>query len=624
MKNSNSGRVAIHLGIIALLCGFAYSNTFNVPFVFDDKPNIINNPIIRNLSYYTHPGEARKFSGFAEYPVFRSRYVGSLTFALNYAIHGLDVRGYHALNLAVHIGTAIFLYLFIRAMFETPRLQASPIDRPQRDMTALFGSMLFALHPIQTQAVTYIIQRFASLASFFYILAIFGYIRFRLSETKTPRILWYSLAIAASILAAKTKEIAITLPIILALAEWLFFDDSPRRRILRLLPFALAMLVVPLTLANLDSPVDEMFAKMGNRPLYSRLQYIAIEMPVMVTYLRLLIAPINQRLDYVYPIAKGFFEPKVMIALIFHLIVLGLSAVSIARLRRNRSIFTIIPLGIFWFYITLLPESGMIPIRDVIFEHRLYLPSMGIAVAVAVGISGLYSGLGKKWRTVILVFCTAVVVALGAATWSRNAVWKSEVSIWEDVVKKEPSNTRASNNLCEALIAVKDYNKAAHYAERAVALDPSASGTFNNLGIAYAALGQYGNAIDNYKKAVRLAPNNPAPLNNMGTALLKIGLFQEATDAFRKAISIAPNYIEAHANLAAANAGMGRFDEAARQYRAILRFKPDFAGAYIGLARIALDSKSPLEAIDLLDAALRISPGNPEALSLYSFVKEKQ
>jgi hypothetical protein len=238
----------IHLALIALLGLLAYSNTFDVPFTFDDFENISENPIIKDFNHFIEPSTA---GGYKKYAALKSRYMGYLTFALNYRAHGLDVRGYHAVNLAIHIVNALLVYWLVVLTFRTPFMKDSQF-RDYAGYIALFSALLFVAHPVQTQAVTYIVQRLASLATLFYLLAIALYVKCRLCGALSSRsAVLYALALISAVLAMKTKETAFTLPVMVALYEVLFFGGSPRKRFLYVLPLVLTMLIIPLTLLTL-------------------------------------------------------------------------------------------------------------------------------------------------------------------------------------------------------------------------------------------------------------------------------------------------------------------------------------------------------------------------------------
>jgi hypothetical protein len=160
-----------HILLIVTLSLIAYSNTFSVPFHFDDKSVIVENPAIKDLQYFSSPSKVKAFTEHFGYHTFRSRYIGYLTFALNYSIHGLDTTGYHIVNLVIHVCTSLLVYLLVHLTFKTSFLLTSKL-RDYSQQIALFAALLFACHPVQTEAVTYIWQRVASLATMFYLLSL--------------------------------------------------------------------------------------------------------------------------------------------------------------------------------------------------------------------------------------------------------------------------------------------------------------------------------------------------------------------------------------------------------------------------------------------------------------------
>src|SRR5512134_3139879 len=234
-------RQAVHLFLLAVLALLIYSNSFHVPFVFDDEPSIKDNPLIRNLANFFSSG-----SGTAINP---RRFLGYLSFALNYRFGGLDVTGYHVVNVAVHIANAFLVYLLVRLTFRTPALQGSALV-PRRGFLALATASLFVAHPLQTQAVTYIVQRFTSLSTFFYLAALILYVRWRHAregggshEGKATAA--YLGSLAAAVLAMHTKEIAFSLPLVVLLYEIFFFGIPDRKRLFFLAPLLLTIAIVP-------------------------------------------------------------------------------------------------------------------------------------------------------------------------------------------------------------------------------------------------------------------------------------------------------------------------------------------------------------------------------------------
>ena len=245
----------VHILIIVILGILIYSNTFNAPFVFDDTDSIVNNPAIRDVRHMIDPQN-----------MYGNRYVGFLTFALNYNMHGLNVVGYHIFNLFIHLLNALFVYWLIILTFRTPYVSACL----QKDVLKtsdfyrwipLFTALLFVSHPIQTQAVTYIVQRFASLATLFYLVSLVMYIKARGSDpSKRARYAFYAASIISAVLAMRTKEIAFTLPVMVFLYEFMFFRGDIKKRMLYLLLLLLTMFIIPLSMI-----VTQEWINRGNR-----------------------------------------------------------------------------------------------------------------------------------------------------------------------------------------------------------------------------------------------------------------------------------------------------------------------------------------------------------------------
>lgn len=542
---------------LIMLAGFlAYSNTFSVPFHFDDNPGIVQNPVIRDLRNFMDPSSA---SGY--HNIFKDRYVGFLSFALNYRLHGLDVAGYHIVNLAVHILNALLVYWLVIVTFQTPffvrRGPAHGSDHSQpAALIALFSALLFVSHPVQTQAVTYIVQRFTSLAALFYLCSLVLYIHWRIAPVRTqrtgpparfpfsasrlPSFCRYAASVACSLLAMKTKEIAFTLPVVIALYEFLFFEGRMSKRVLWLVPLFLTMLIVPLSLLSGETSIDGLLGAMDNvtrsGSALSRGDYLITQFRVIVTYLRLLILPVNQYLEYDYPASHSFLEPAVLLSFLLLVSIFGLGVYLLRRSRFTNPVLRLSAFGIFWFFITLSVESSIIPISGIIFEHRCYLPSVGFFAAVTASLFSAPAALRRErvipHAALIVISALGVAVLMGAA-YARNRIWKDEVRLWENVLQGNPDNPRA----------------------------------YNNLGIAYAAKKEYGQAIENYRKAIELNPRNTLAYINLGNAYDDMGAGERALEAYDAAIQLSPRYASAYYDRALAYYRMGKVDKAIADYR---------------------------------------------------------
>lgn len=635
MKTVDPQKPFFHVLLIILLGLIAYSNTFHASFHFDDEVAILENPIIKDLRFFIEPSRAEVFKGHFEYNTFKNRYIGYLTFALNYKLHGLNVAGYHILNLLIHIGNGLLVYLLVILTFKTPFLHASRL-KSHSGQIAVFTALLFVCHPIQTQAVTYIFQRVASLATMFYLLSLVAYIKWRLKILQAhgfsdfqrgnkKSLVFYLISILAAVLAMKTKEIAFMLPFTAALYELIFFKDKLKRKALYLFPLILTLVIIPLTLLNIDIPFNELIddvnkaTKVGSR--LSRTDYLVTQIRVIVTYIRLIIFPIRQNLDYDYPLFHSLFHGEVLSSLFLLLTFLGFGVYLLFRYRHSESCLQIISFGIIWFFINLALESSFIPLMNIIFEHRIYLPSIGVILAFTTTVFLAAEKLkdrGKNIAGPVYGILIVITVLLTWSTYQRNFVWMNEMSLWKDVVRKSPDNARAHNNLGNAyrsrgligkaideyLFALKldpafqvahynlghayqfqtRFDKAVEHYSIAIQLNPADYDTYNNLGNTYRSMGLMEEAIKNYEIALKLKPYSADPHINLGNVYMSQGFADKAVEQYKLAIQLDPLIASAYYNLGLAYASQGHIDKAIEQYQTVITLKPDYSAAHYNLS----------------------------------------
>lgn len=559
-------RPAAHLILIAVMAFLAYSNTLHAPFVFDDLTSITGNPVIRDLGRFLD-GDGYRYNP--------RRFVGYLTLALNYRMGGLDVAGYHLFNLAVHIGCAQMVYLLLRLTLATPffageRGGPSVRDLHMRDLAPLLAALLFALHPVQTQAVTYTIQRLASLATLFYLVSIVLYIRGRLAQRRDgasgTALLCYLCSLLSAMLAMRTKEISFTLPAAVALHEFFFFGVTARKRI----ALAAATLLAPLSgliavITSGSSPgrlLNDVADATRLETSIPRLDYLFTQCRVLVTYLRLLIFPARQNLDYDYPVYATLLSAPVLLSLLLLLSLLALALYLFLRsstcpgretagnpATTGRGDERLLSFGILWFFLTLSVESSVIPIADLIFEHRLYLPAVGASVCAAILLFRLVSRF-PGWNSRCAVIALLLVLCL--ATRQRNAVWQAPLTLWNDVVSKSPAKARPHLNLGSELMRLGRTDEAMAQFQDAVRLKPDYAEAYANLGGACNSKGLYDRAIEQLGVALRLNPDNADALNNVGTSFAMKGEPELAIAYLQAALRLAPENGRYRYNLATA------------------------------------------------------------------------
>ncbi len=617
------GGTAIPLFLIAIVGFIVYSNSLHVPFVFDDERAIQENPIIKNIGNF--------FSNATGYAYNPRRFIGYLTIAANYALGGLNVTGYHIFNLAVHVANALSVYALVVLTFRTPYMRNSSISTSCRPI-AFFTAALFVVHPIQTQAVTYIIQRLTSLATLLYLLSLVAYIKWRLMKEQTKAkareeastSAWYFLSIILAVLAMKTKENAFTLPIVVVLYEFFFFRLPIRKRLLFLVPILVTLVIIPLSLVNVDKPLGETLSDVSEitkiQTDISRWDYLMTEFRVIVTYVRLLVFPINQNLDYNYPIYRSLFAPSVLFSFLFLLSLFVLGLYLFRRSARDDSEnglgLRLVSFGIIWFFITLSVESSIIPIVDVIFEHRAYLPSVGLINAFVTAVVVFRDKLGLRKISVmktVTPLLAVIVLLFGLATFSRNMVWNDAGTLWMDVAEKSPAKARAIYNLGQVYDVRGAVEEAARLYRTAIRLDPYLVHPYNNLGNIYEKQGRIQEAIRLYKQAILLYPEDAIARANLGAVYAKQGRFAEAITELTLAIKIKPDYAIAHNNLGNVYSERGYLDDAVREYRKAIETKGDFAGAHNNLGLVYAKQGFLNEAAEEFRLAVRFEPGSVDA-----------
>jgi Tfp pilus assembly protein PilF len=596
--------------VIALACATvaAYANTLRVPFLFDDSINIVTNSAIRSLSNFTSLGRLVDASAFPTNLKYATavRPVAYLTFALNHAVGGDGAFGYHVVNVAIHLASALLVYALTRALLATPafseRRSSSDgvLHSTLEEWAPFLTALLFACHPLQTQAVTYITQRFASLAALFYLGAVLCHVRWRLEGG--PRGLRVG-AIALALLAAMTKELSATLPVVLFVLEIVFFGSTLRSAARRVWPFLLTVAVIPLLMlytshhVGTDS-VQAVVARGQNVP--HPLDYLLTQTTVVVMYLGLLFWPAHLNFDYDYPLYRSLAEPRVIASTALLLVLVGGALFLLVRARRRSSgPMAIAAFGVLWFVITLSVESSFVPLADLVDEYRCYLPSVGLLWAVVFTILAAVERRPVSVRRAALAGFGAIAMLLAIATYLRNDVYRDEVTLWEDVVAKSPLKPRPHTNLSVAYgkagreedsilqyqaaaflnpefrkahgrLGVKQEefeqvmrSAAATFVQRhlangiaalderelglaetefraALKLDPDSADAHSNLGLVHVMHRELEEAVKENREAVRLAPNRADLLRNFGLALYWSGKPAEAVEIFRRAVAMDP------------------------------------------------------------------------------------
>jgi len=582
---------------LALLVILIYANTLGSPFVFDSRSNIESNPHIRISKITLNDLAKAAFKSPA-----KQRPLPNISFALNYYLHGYNVVGFHVVNILIHISTGFLLYLFVKTTFCTPALRS----RYGNYMwISFFTAAVWMVHPLQTQSVSYIVQRMNSLAAMFYILSILLYARFRLSRQQRKKWWLFSGCILAGIMALASKQTAATLPVFIIAYEWYFFRDLDLKWLKNHIPLLTGCLLLAavIVLALLGSdPLDRILGEYKGRD-FTPIQRLLTESRVVIFYLSQLLWPHPSRLnlDHNFPLSNSLLDPMTTFFSILTLAALIGLAVVTARKQR------LLSFCIMWFFGNLVIESSIVAL-EIIFEHRVYLPSMTFSLIVVLVV---YRWVKPTWLQAVLL---CAMVTVGAVwTYERNAVYSDRITFWQDCVDKSPRKARPHNNLGVALADQGYHDEAVKKYLKALQIDPHYQDPVANIGLSLAEQGKIEESITQFSKALEMNPKDYKTLNNLGASLIVVDRHAEAVQYLSEAITLNPYYAQAHNNLGVGLQLQGRLEEAIDHFSTAVQLDPDYTRAYNNLGVILANQGRFEEAIDQFSAALKVNPGYKNA-----------
>jgi Flp pilus assembly protein TadD len=571
-----------------------YSRTFSVPLLFDDRAAIIDNPTIRHWATAFWPPINTTASG---------RPVLNLSLAVNYALSGTAVWSYHALNLAIHALAGLTLFGIVR------RTLARRADAAASAL-ACAVALLWTLHPLQTESVTYVVQRAESLMGLFYLLTLYCFIRGTEADAR-PR-LWYTLSVAACLLGMATKEVTASAPLIVLLYDRTFvagsFRDAWHRR--RWLYLSLAATWLPL--AGLVAGAGwNRHGMVGFDIAITPWVYWLTQFEAVARYLWLSVWPHPLVFEY-----SSLWMNRPAEVSLYALLVGGVAAgVLVALWRRPILGF----LGA-WFFALLAPTSVMPSRIQMIVEHRMYLPLAAVMTLVAMGIHAAVKS--RSW-----VVFGALALGLGLLTARRNEDYRSEWTLWSDTVAKRPDNAVAHYNLGNAWLEIPGHldDAIAEY-EAAVRLKPDYAEAHNSLGFAWAQTpGRLADARAQFEAALRLDPDSASAHTNLGNVWqVTPERLNDAIAQYEAALRLDPDSAEAHYNLGLAWSRMpGRLKDAIAHFEAALRLRPDFAPGWHSLGVSWYQLGNLPAAAESFREELRLSPDDPVAQRALATVLQK-
>jgi Tfp pilus assembly protein PilF len=527
-----------------------YGQTFHYGFVFDDYLFIVNNAFIKNFDNI--------HLIWKQFPM--TRFLGMYSFAFNYHLGQLNPSGYHLFNFLVHLTATGLVWALGSLLFKITQAKA----KTQKNDLAFIISLIFLVHPGQTQAVTYITQRYESMATVFYLTTVYFYLRARVSKENFQRLTLFGLAGVTTVLGALTKEVVITLPLMVLAAEWILFPRTNHKKVLFILAgvgILLYLFFTQLTHTGWSAIFSTvMRSESHDGDSLTALTYMLTEMRVFLTFLRLLFLPVHQNIDYDYPASTGLFHPPLTFV---GLLVIGGVIFSIIRLRRT---YPLIAFGLSWMLITF--AVNLVPRFNVIFEHKLYLISFGFFLAVVAALS-----VWIQDRSVLVRILACIIVVLGFLSFERNKVWANELLLWQDCVSQSPDKERTNANLGRIYGSMGQYDQSVYYLSRAISLRPD-NITYENRGVIYAQLGKPALALEDLNHSIGMDPTYFPTYVKRAWVYQTLHQYQDALADLNHALAMNSYYTDAYIERGILWMQMGQKQNAINDFQQVLKIDP--------------------------------------------------
>lgn len=590
----------------ALLCAGLYGWTLDFPLEFDDYVYLVENPVFpdpASFHYFT------KFTEFANKPL-RMGYDGDFavnfvlrpaaygSFYLNYLLDEFRPRFYRLVNVFCHACSGVLIFALLRLLLRQAG-RVSKLPEGSAWFIPAVGSLLFLAHPMAIESVTYVVQRFTSMATTFALLALWLHFLALQANSRLAGRLLEGGAVVAILLGMQTKECCFMVPFMAVLwhhlvgrASWRKAGRSawPLLACTPLIPFLVVLLSVA---QNQGWLTWEQLLNIVNRKEdpFAHWHYLVTQWTVLAYYLRLLAWPTGLNLDPDWPLYQTIWQGPVLGALA---LIAGMLGGAVWAYRRGKGAVrpALLLASVLWFFATIQVSSGLLPLPDLVAEHRSYLPSIGIFTAAAVLLDWLRTSVNARWalRWVVPAGAAVGIAALSWATCARNEVWRSAVALWSDTAAKSPDKSRA----------------------------------WGNLGTAYAREGNQEEAVRCYERAIAINPQDQTDLRNLAISLLHLSRPGEALQAIHRLAEI--NRGNMHVSVAevagAALLELNRFQEAAEVYRQILASHPGHLSALLGMGMVYQKAGYPAHALDHYYSALKYYPEDQRVVAAIAGAQE--
>ena len=559
MVISNKSRNLVLFFVPLTLSLLVYINSLYAPFQYDDYDTITQNRDIRDLS---------DIKSIISHSIFRP--ILFITFAINYKISGLNPLSYHTVNLLLHIVNTLMVIILTR------RIALRFTEELYSDRIAFITSILFAVHPIGTEAITYISSRSSLLATTFYLLSLLSYTQFNQTENRSRQILYYILTILFFLMGVGTKEIILTLPIMIVILDIFSLKLSLKDTIKRVFTTHITFVIIIFAGVLIRIYFFFTYEKVGGVLPRSIYENLLTQSEVIIKYIRLLLIPIGQNLIHNYPTVRTILNLYTLLCIftIFSLIWYAI---------RKRNTYPFISFGILWFFVTLLPSSSFIPFQEAMTEKHLYLPMIGFFITISGVLSIIYQRF-QEYQRILKKGFAIIIAILSILTIYRNYIWGDSIRLWEDILEKTPDSWATHYAYADVLrkqaeidldMSYKNYtlgdqgraqkymnqfilhiNKAIEHYIESTQYRPVYIDALLNTGICYGMLYQITKTEKDlseserfFKIVIELEPSNTKALNNLANLYLLQGKTNQAVDLYREVLSKEPDNLNALTNL---------------------------------------------------------------------------
>jgi len=604
------------IGIILI-----YSNSMRASFHFDDlqitdRPNLhvteLSTESLTGTFYFT-PHRNKIY-----------RPIPCLTLGLNYYFGQEDPFGYHIVNTAIHILCSIAVYFFLYLLLSIPGIRPAFAVKYRYEISVI-ATFLFAFHPIQVNAVTYIIQRMASMAALFYIVSVIGYLLFRIGTQSGPdhdrfkKYMGLSIAIISGILSGLSKENTAVLPLTILVVDYLFFydlsEDNQKRWLRRIYGSTIAMILILVAYAG-TIPLLKYINGYGHRD-FTLVERLLTEPRVIFFYLFLLMVPnVNLlNLNHDFLISKGLIEPpQTLFSIIGIVLMIVIGIVFIKR-------FNLISFVIWWFLGNLAIESSILPL-ELIYEHRTYLPGVMVLFLFSLLFVYVFFHVLKKKKWVILI--SLILIFYGNGTYLRNVIFRTPISLWQDIVQKSPNLARAHANLGKYYLDYGYYDKAKDELKIAHSIDPDMPEALINLGKIYLnEPGMVNEAISLFKKAQINNPERIIGFMGLGDAYVKLNQYEKAEHFYSVVVRRLTFFGPAINNLGIVKIYLEKMNEAKALFQKGIRLDSCYEGYYLNLAKLYSNNKNYEDAQEILKRYLKINGNSRKVKALLTQIQQK-